>query len=146
MAADAPIGNTDMGPFSRHMGMHVTAWHQGRATVEMPIRPEFLNRSGVLHGGILTTLIDSAGGYAGTHCTLPGRIRRAFTLSLTTQFTGQASKGVICAKARLRGSGRKIFFADVEVFDDDGQSIAFGSATYRYRTGHEDPQGVVTAS
>lgn len=132
----------DMGAFGRHLGMQVVRWEEGQACVLLTVRPEFLNRSQILHGGILTTLIDTAGGYAGTYCAEPGRVRRALTLSMTTQFTGQASSGVIRAEAVRRGGGRKIFFADIEIFSDDNASIAFGSATYRFRTGHDDPRGV----
>ena len=132
----------DMGAFGRHLGMDVVRWMPDSATVLLPVQPFFLNRSQILHGGILTTLIDTAGGYAGTYCAEEGRVRRAFTLALTTQFTGQAADGVIRAEARRRGGGRKIFFADVEVFSGDGALIAFGSGTYRFRTGHDDPRGV----
>lgn len=138
----SPTSPPDMGAFGRHLGMQVVHWQQDEATVLLPIRPEFLNRSQVLHGGILTTLIDTAGGYAGTFCAYPGRVRRAFTLSMTTQFTGQASAGTLRAEARRRGGGRKIFYVDVEIYTDDDRSVAFGSGTYRFRTGHDDPRGV----
>ena len=136
------IPNPDMGAFVRHLGVQITHWIDGEAILELTLKPEFLNRSGVIHGGILTTIIDTAGGYAGTFCTIPGHVRRAFTLSMTTQFTGQASSGVVRATARRRGGGRKIYFADVQVENEAGEQIAFGSATYRYRTGHEAIEGV----
>lgn len=136
------VVKAEMGAFGRLLGIEVDFWCDGEARLLLPVRSEFLNRSGVLHGGVLTTLIDSAGGYAGTYCAKPGNVRRAFTLAMTTQFTGQASSGTIRAEARRRGGGRRIYFADVEVFAEDGASIAFGSGTYRYRSGHEDPQGI----
>lgn len=132
----------DMGAFGQHLGMEVTEWRDGHATVCLPIKPSFLNRSQILHGGILTTLIDTAGGYAGTYCTVAGHVRRAFTLSMTTQFTGRASRGTIRAEAKCKAGGRRIFFAEVDVFGDDGDLLAFGSASYRLLAGHENPEGV----
>ena len=136
------VNQPDMGAFGRLLGMEVVAWSEGKATVLLPVRADFLNRSRILHGGILTTLIDTAGGYAGTFCAVPGHVRRALTLSMTTQFIGQASSGTIRAEAVRRGGGRKIFFADVDVSRDDGEPIAFGSGTYRFRSGHDDPAGI----
>ncbi|MEZ5834555.1 MAG: PaaI family thioesterase [Geminicoccaceae bacterium] len=135
-----------MGAFGRWLGMEIHRWEEGLAVLSLAIRPEMLNRSGILHGGVLTTLMDTAGGYAGTYCPVDGNIRKALTLSLTTQFTGQARSGVITATATHRGGGRKSFFADIAVTEAAGGEISFGSGTWRYRTGHDDPRGVPLAS
>lgn len=132
----------EIGAFGQHLGIEIAEWRDGHATLRLAVRPSFLNRSGILHGGVLTTLIDTAGGYAGTYCAVPGHVRRAFTLSMTTQFTGRASAGVLHAEAARKAGGRRIFFAEIEVFGDDGELLAFGSANYRLLAGHETPNGV----
>lgn len=124
------------------LGFRIVEWRDGYVRMEMDIRPEHLNRSGVLHGGILSTLLDTACGYTGTWCTKKGNVRWAITVNLTTNFTGQAKNGVITTIGRKRGGGRKIFFASAEVLDENGQILGFGDSVQRYRSGSEDPEGI----
>ncbi|MCB2052819.1 MAG: PaaI family thioesterase [Geminicoccaceae bacterium] len=139
------MNDVAMGAFARWLGVEMDEWREDHVRMSMKVRPEMLNRSGILHGGVLTSLIDTAGGYAGTWCRKPGHIRQGLTLSLTTQFTGQAKSGTITAVAERRGGGRKTFFVDVSVTDEAGREIAYGSGVWRYRSGHEDPDGVPLA-
>jgi uncharacterized protein (TIGR00369 family) len=124
------------------LGARLVAWSDGAATVELALRPEHLNRSGVVHGGALLTLIDQAGAYAGLYCDVPGRMRKAVTVDLDCRFTGQARAGVIRAEGRLVTRGTSIFFARTEVFGPDGALLAFGASTHRFRSGSETPEGV----
>ncbi len=133
---DAPSG------FRQLVGYKLTEWSDGNAVLSLMIGPRHLNRGGVVHGGVMTTLIDAAGGYAGCHCTQAGRVRRTVTVSLSTQFLAQVSNGTITVRARVRGGGRKIFVASVEVSDKEGRLLAIGEGVYRYRGGSENPEGV----
>ncbi len=95
-----------------------------------------------MHGGVLLTLIDQAGAYAGLYCAVPGRVRKAVTVDLDCRFTGQARTGVLRAEGVLLSRGRSLFFARTEIFGPDGERIAFGASTHRYRAGSEQPEGV----
>ena len=128
--------------FNELIGFRRVEWEAGHAVLELAIGPQHLNRSGTLHGGVLSTLIDTACGYAGCYCARPGRVRKAVSLSLTTSFTGQAGGGTIRAVGRLRAGGRRIYVATAEIFNAEGELIAIGESTQRYRTGSESPEGV----
>ncbi|MCK4868802.1 MAG: PaaI family thioesterase [Alphaproteobacteria bacterium] len=132
----------DIGAFGQMLGFRVVKWRDGHVRMEMDIGPEHLNRSGVLHGGVISSLLDTACGYSGTWCTKQGNVRWAITVNLTTNFTGQAKSGTITTIGRKRGGGRKIFFASAEVQDENGQVLGFGDSVQRYRTGCEDPEGI----
>ncbi len=134
--ADAPSG------FRQLLGYRVLEWRLDEAAITLTIGPRHLNRGGALHGGVIATLIDAAGGYAGCYCAVPGRVRRSVTVSLTTQFLTQTRTGVLTARARVRGGGKRLFVASVEVHDGSGTLIAVGEGVYRYRTGSESPEGV----
>lgn len=128
--------------FGQLIGYRLVAWRQDYAEIELELGPQHLNGHGIPHGGVIATLLDTACGYAGVHCTVPGNVRYAMTLSLTTQFIGQAREfGRLTAIGRRIGGGRSIYFATGELFDADGKLVAQANATFRYRKGSEDPAG-----
>ena len=127
--------------FNEVIGFDIGEWRENYVELLLTLKSMHLNRSGVVHGGVLAALIDAAGGFAGCYCTVPGNVRRGLTLSMTTQFTGQASSGTIKAIGRRRAGGRKIFFSDVEIVNESGDLIAMGQCTYRYRSGSETSAG-----
>ncbi len=123
-----------MDSFSRFLGVAIVEWQPDYAVLELEIdRETHVNRSGILHGGVLMTLIDTACGYAGTYCDVPGEVRRASTLSLTTSFVAPVSGGKVRAVGHRKGGGRKIFFASAEVFSEGGVLLGFGEGSFRYR-------------
>lgn len=128
--------------FQEMMGYRLAEWADGIAILELDIQPRHLNRAGVVHGGVLAALIDTACGFASTFCPVAGRVRRVVTLSLTTNFTGQARHGVLRAVGRLKAGGTKVVFCSSEVLDKDGRLVAMGEGAFRYRTGSEHPEGV----
>lgn len=136
MPEDVPSG------FRQLLGFRITEWREGDATLTLTIGPRHLNRSGVLHGGVIATLIDAAGGYAGCYCPHPNRVRRSVTVSMTTHFLAQAKIGTLTTHARVRGGGRRLFIASVEVHDNSGALVAIGEGVYRYRAGSETLEGV----
>ncbi|MBZ0216267.1 MAG: PaaI family thioesterase [Fimbriimonadaceae bacterium] len=128
--------------FQKLLGYQLTRWEPGYAEISLDLRPDHLNRADMMHGGLTTTLLDSAFGYAACFCNVPGHVRRCVTLSLTTTYMGQADHGVIRAIGRLRGGGRRIVMCAGEIRNGDGDVLAIGEGVYRYRSGSDDPDGV----
>lgn len=132
---DQPDPHVPPDGFAVLVGYRLVDWSSDTATVTLPVDRRHLNRSGVVHGGVLTTLIDAACGYAGCWTPADAPPRRAFTLSLTTQFIATPRGVTLTCIARCRGGGTRIFFAAADVTDDDGRLVAAGEGTFRYR-GH----------
>ena len=128
--------------FHSVLGYRQFSWEEGKAVLELTIDQRHINLGGVIHGGVLTSLLDIACAEAGTYCPYPGRMRKAITLSLTTTFTGQCSGGTIRVVGTKRAGGTRIFNSSGEVFDEDGRLLAFGEGTFRIRSGSEGPEGV----
>lgn len=128
--------------FAELMGYRLTRWEDGRAEMALRLEPKHMNRNGVMHGGVLTTLIDTVCSYAGCYCTVPGHSRRCATMTLSAQFVAPARAGAtLTATAWLLGGGRRIFFARCEIRDDAGTLVGAGEASFRYRRGSETPEG-----
>ena len=141
--SEKPPTETD-GPsgFRQLVGFRVDAWRENEAVVSLVVAPRHLNRSGSAHGGVITTLIDAAAGFAGCYTPIPGNVRKAMTLSMSTQFVAPLTSGRLVATGRVTGGGRRIFHVAVDVRDEHGRLIATGQCTYKYEKGSEAPEGV----
>ncbi len=135
-------GGKDLPGFHQVLGYRQVSWTEDEAVIELDVQACHLNMAGVLHGGVLTSLLDVVLAEAGTYCPYPGRVRKAITLVLNTTFTGQCSDGVIRAIGKRRAGGTRIFNSSGEVRDQDDRLLAIGEATFRLRSGSEHPQGV----
>jgi len=130
---EAPVG------FNKALGFRLSEWGPGHAVMELDLEEMHLNRAGVLHGGVLGTLIDAACGFCGVWTPPDAPIVKAMTLTLTTNYLGQVREGRVRATATRKGGGRKIFFAAAEVTAADGTLLAMGEGSYRLRG--SDPYG-----
>lgn len=109
-------------------------WGEGYSIITMNVTPSHLNLGGVLHGGVLTGLLDIVCAQAGIYFPDENLSRRSVTLSLTTTFTAQCSEGIVTACGKVRARGRRIYSASGEVKDQHGNLLAFGEGTFRYRS------------
>ena len=123
-ASDQPQSLESMLGFNADLGFRLTEWADGYAKLELDLTEKHLNRSGILHGGVVATII-------GVWVPEGAEKKRALTLSLTTSFMGTTKEGRIYATAKRRGGGRSVFFASCEVYSPDGTLIAMGEGTYK---------------
>lgn len=136
------VDGTDLPGFHSVLGYRQASWEENEAAIELELQPKHLNMGGVIHGGVLSSLLDIALAQAGTYCPYPGRVRKAVTLTLTTTFTGQCSSGTIRITGHKRAGGTRIFNSTGEVHDDKGNLLAIGEGTFRIRSGSGKPEGV----
>ncbi len=127
--------------YQRLLGMYICEWRDDYAVVELDIGEQHLNRSGIVHGGVLTSLLDTALSLAGLYCPVPGHVRKGMTLSLTSTFIAPARGGVLRAVGRRRGGGRATFMASGEVLDAEDNIVAMGEGTFRIRRDSQSSAG-----
>jgi uncharacterized protein (TIGR00369 family) len=118
--------------FNQLLGIEVTDWGPGRATLSIAVRDELHNLATVVHGGVLASLIDTACNLAGAWSDAPGQRRIPLTLTLTTNFVAGARKGPLTCTARRTGGGSSTFMAESDVTDADGRLVATGQAVMRF--------------
>lgn len=131
--------------FIERMGARLTHWDLERAVIEMPVTDAHLNGIGVVHGGVIGALIDTAGARAGIFCTVDGNRRKAMTVSLNVNLVGNVSDGVLVTEARLRKAGKTIFVSSCDVRDGGGNLLATGEVVCRYARGSHLPEGLPDA-
>ncbi|WP_119166751.1 PaaI family thioesterase [Algihabitans albus] len=143
-AADLP-GEAPVG-FQITLGFRVAEWSDGHCVLALEVDERHTNRSGVLHGGVISSLLDQAMSLTGLYCPHPDRVRRSVTLSMSTNFTGQCSGGQVRAIGRLQARGRRIYSCSGEVLGPDGALLGIGTGTFRLRRGSETSEGVLRDS
>jgi uncharacterized protein (TIGR00369 family) len=112
------------------LGASILSVRRGVVSLSMRNRPAFSQQDGYAHAGILTTLMDSAGGYA-TLSMLP-QGSRVLTVEFKINFTRPAIGETIRAKGRVRKLGRTIAVCELEADakrDGKWKSCAWGSQT-----------------
>ena len=79
--------------------------------MRMPLKPELLNRSGVVHGGMICTLLDAAAGYAGLYAAPDSPARHGVTLSLSSNFLAYGLGKALTVKGYAEKKGGPIYFS-----------------------------------
>lgn len=122
-----------LSPFARHLGYRLVAWSDGAARLEMPVADFVTNRSGIPHGGVHATLLDTAMGYSGCFTGDSDAPRTCVTLMLSVQYLSRPEGRLLIAEGRQTGGGRRTFFAEADLTDETGHLIAKGTGSFRYR-------------
>jgi acyl-CoA thioesterase len=115
-------------PFNTLVGLRLVRIHKDGVTIECPMRPELLNGSGVLHGGVTATLADVAVGMAlARHL---GRPRSATTVEMKINYLRPVAHGRITARSHLVKVGARLCCGRVEIFDAQKRPVAAALLTY----------------
>ena len=119
--------------FHRSFGMEVDDAAHGQVVLGWEAREEHLNLQGLVHGGVLATLLDTAMGLAIRSALDPSR--RHVTIEMGVHYLRPAHPGRLRARGRVARIGREIAFADAEVIDAQDRVLA--RATGTFSVGHE---------
>ncbi len=110
------------------LGFELEAAEAGRAVLRMRVRPRHKQVHGVVHGGILAALADTAGGLA-TYLTLPRGTRLA-TVEIKINYLEPVDQGTVRAEARVLRKGRNFAVVDCEVLDGTRRLVAKALMTF----------------
>jgi uncharacterized protein (TIGR00369 family) len=104
-------------PFSSLLGAELMAFEQGRAVLALPVRPEFLQQHGFVHGGILSYLIDNSITFAGGSVLGESVVTVEFKVNYIRPARGQR----LVATATVEGAGSRLAVCRCEVVATDGE-------------------------
>ena len=127
--------------FHGQLGIELVEWRDGFAKISLEIEPRHLNRSGILHGGVLLTMLDEVGALCGVWCSVKGNRRSSVTVDLDCRFVGQSKAGKVFGTGELVSHGKSLYFTRVQVADPSGRVLAYGASSHKWRRGSEMVEG-----
>jgi uncharacterized protein (TIGR00369 family) len=115
-------------PYAKFLGLELGEMKPGEANLHLEVRDELRQNQGVVHGGAVASLIDTASAFAVVTELEPHE--RVTTTDLTIHYLRPVNKGRLTATARTIRAGKRLFVLSVEVMDDQQKLIATAVTTY----------------
>lgn len=114
------------------LGIETVAAERGRVVSRLQVEDHHLNANDVVHGGVISSLIDSvAGGAVRSHRGPEASSSRPHSTSdLHVSYLSAARSGELIGEGRVVKAGRTAIFTEVDVRDGAGRLIARGLATF----------------
>ena len=115
-------------PFLKLLGIEVESVGPGTATLVLPVREELTRNDGIIHGGAVASVIDSA--FAFAIIPLLAANERTVTVDLTIHYLRPLSGGASRTIARVVRAGRRVITVSAELFDENDKLAATALSTY----------------
>jgi uncharacterized protein (TIGR00369 family) len=128
-------------PFVKHMGMRITDIGWGSAAFELEDAAYRLQPFGVVHGGNIATLIDSAAFWA-CFVAMGSDDDGLTSVDLKLNYLAPARREALRCTGRMIKEGKTLSYAEAEVRTGDGRLIAHGTSTLMRLTGFGVKLGV----
>lgn len=111
-------------PFDRLVGSRIVEASGERCTIELTVRPEHHQPTGVVHGGVYATIVETAASIGAT-LWLQGD-GGAMGISNSTDFLRAVREGELTFVATPLQQGRTLQLWQVDVTDEAGRRVAHG--------------------
>jgi acyl-CoA thioesterase len=131
-AVEAPRVDPGVGPIATLLGIRRASMEKGRSEFELTIRPEHMNPNGVVHGGVVYTLVDFAMGGALTSLLEPGE--RCATLEVKINYLAPALSGDIRAEACVVSRSRRVAVMEARVYGEAQRLLALATGSFYVQT------------
>jgi len=123
------FGKWDTEWFPKFLGIELEELRQDYARMRLPYRPEFRQPAGVVHGGVIASMLDTVvvpavgGGY--------DEPRQLFTIDIQLRFLAPIVDDDLVAEGWVSHRGRQIVFCDAEVRSGAGVLAATATLVYK---------------
>ena len=116
-------------PFERLLHIEIVEAVNGRAVLRMPFRIEFAQGAGLMHGGALVGLADTAAVMA-IKSILPPQTHFA-TVAMTVEYRRPVRQGMVTARAKVAAAKGRKLEGRVQVYDEQKRPVLDFKATFK---------------
>ena len=116
-------------PFERLLNMAIVEACDGRAILTMPFLIDYAQGAGLMHGGALVSLADTAVVMAIKSIIVP--LSHFATTELESRFVLPVTKGIVTAKAEVVSREGRRLKAKATLYDEDGRSVMEFCSTFK---------------
>ncbi|MFY9587514.1 MAG: PaaI family thioesterase [Actinomycetota bacterium] len=114
--------------FANWMGIDFVGIDDGESELRLELQPHHLNPGGIVHGGVLATLLDACIGLALR--TKIGLGSEHVTIKLDVNYLAPARTGVLIGRGKAIQTGRRVSYGEAELTTVEGTLVAKGTATF----------------
>ena len=118
-------------PFLAGLGIVIERYDPDEVTIRLPFREDLTNDGTYYHGGVIASVMDTAGAAAAWSNHDFDKGARASTVSMSIQFVGACKRSDLLCHARAVRRGKELTFTELSATDADGAVVAHGVQTYR---------------
>jgi len=119
-------------PYAKHLAMEFIDGGEGWARLRMRYQDENSTAMKALHGGAISSLIDTTGAMAAwTTAEIATPKYFGSTVGINVNYLSGAIGEDIIAEGRILKRGKEIIYTDVRVTNEQSKLLAQGSVTYR---------------
>jgi acyl-CoA thioesterase len=116
-------------PFERLLSMNIVEASDGKATLTMPFFIDYAQGAGLMHGGALVSLADTAVVMA-IKTILPPHTHFG-TVSLESKFIRPVKQGTVTAEARIVSQEGRTLRGEAVVYDEAGRAVLKFSSVFK---------------
>jgi uncharacterized protein (TIGR00369 family) len=118
-------------PFLSGLGVVFDRYEPDEVTLRLPFRPDLTNDGTYYHGGVVASVVDTAGAAAAWSNHDFDKGTGASTVALSIQYVGACKRSDLVCHARAVRRGKELTFTEVTATDADGRVVAHALQTYR---------------
>jgi uncharacterized protein (TIGR00369 family) len=128
-------------PFNRHLGLQVVSVEDGECLIKVPFRNEWVgdpNRP-ALHGGVLSTIADAAGGLAVFSVLTDPNTDRASTVDLRVDYLRRGLLEDVYCRATLLRLGNRVAVTEMVCLQGENQEYVTAKCRAVYNIHRTSP-------
>jgi len=124
---DALIQLVNSGPYFELLDMKVRELGIGYSKMEVEIRKKHYNPFGAIHGGVYSSIIDSAA-YWSAYCELDEHVGFT-TVDQSVNYLSMIREGKMIVEGKTKKIGQSVGLAEATATDVNGKILAYGIST-----------------